>query len=125
MVATRDNWAPSKRQMQIADQERLWQAVDVARKGLPPSASSQEISRARVLDRLNAVSQYAEATMTWPSMIQAEVKIGEHLGMFNDKGRSDEITLALVSALREAHARLPIAPAPTLIEHRELPEQAT
>ena len=111
-------WQRSKREAEV-------EAIATVGAALAPSARSHAHTRDRVLSRLDAFSYYAEHAGQFSAGIQAEVKIGEHLGMFNDKGRSDEITLALVSALREAHARLPIAPAPTVIEHRELPEQAT
>ena len=70
--------------------------------GYSPDSFSHARVRERVLARLDLASYGAQATGSWGAMIQAEVKIGEHLGMWSQQGRSDEVTLALVDALRQA-----------------------
>ena len=95
-------------------------AMQTVAEELLPSASSHAHARDRVLGRLDAASYKAEAMAQYSAMIQAEVKIGEHLGMWSQQGRSDEVTLALVDALRQAVVgRDAPRTLPTIIEHAE------
>ena len=106
-------WARSKRQQANS-------AMQTVAVGLLPAADSHAHARERVLARLDAASYMAQTAGQFSSMIQAEVKIGEHLGMWSQQGRSDEVTLALVDALRQAVVgRDAPRTLPTIIEHTE------
>ena len=109
MTQWRDTWTRKRDRRKepvtvaatLAEQETV-AANELTQAGYSPDAFVHVPTRARVLSRLDLASYAAQATGQFSSMIQAEVKIGEHLGMFNDRSRADEVTLALVDTLREA-----------------------
>ena len=122
----RSNWRPRKEKPEAwlgSLQARQITANDAAwlnTEGYSPDAVSHARGRERVLARLDLASYGAQATAAWGAMIQAEVKIGEHLGMWSQQGRSDEVTLALVDALRQAvTGRAAPVELPKVIEHTE------
>ena len=108
------------RSLSAARAEAQIDALQTVATALLPDAGSHAHSRGRVLGRLDAASYKAEAMAQYSAMIQAEVKIGEHLGMWSQQGRSDEVTLALVDALRQAvTGRSTPTQLPKVIEHTE------
>ena len=100
--------------------ERLQRQMALDTVELPSAARSHAHTRERILARIDAISYQAQTAGQYSAALQAEVKIGEHLGMWSQQGRSDEVTLALVDALRQAVVgRDAPRTLPTIIEHTE------
>ena len=62
--------------------ERLQRQMALDTVELPSAARSHAHTRERILARIDAISYQAQTAGQYSAALQAEVKIGEHLGMW-------------------------------------------